>query len=149
MYLSKQKIFFKRSPYSDFLGFLLFFLNFMHYITFTEYKLFKQRTINYRMNRSTDLYMHICTPGFIYLSDRRKKTAVLHYIYKQPINLCLLYYIYHLIFIQVECYTKIYILLFIIIKIGRSEPILYLLYIYLCFKRKTSNIFNENKFSLK
>lgn len=42
----------------------------------------------------------------------------------------------------------LYILLFIIIKIGRSEPIPYI-YIYLYFKRKTSNIFNENKFSLK
>lgn len=117
----------------------------MHYITFTEYKLF-----NYRMNRSTDLYIYIYVHQdlFISLIAEKRQPYYITYLNSRLISVNYIIYIISFVLRWNAMYTKIYILLFIIIKIGRSEPIPYI-YIYLYFKRKTSIIFNENKFSLK
>lgn len=148
MYLSKQKIFFKRSPYSNILGVFFLILCIILHLLSTSYLNRGQLIIEWiDLQICTCIYVH--QDLFISLIAEKRQSYYITYINSRLISVYYIIYIISFVLRWNAMYTKIYILLFIIIKIGRSEPILYLLYIYLYFKRKTSNIFNENKFSLK
>lgn len=83
----------------------------------------------------TCIYVH--QDLFISLIAEKRQPYYITYINSRLIFVYYIIYIISFVLRWNAMYTKIYILLFIIIKIGRSEPIPYIyIYIYLYFKRK-------------
>lgn len=89
------------------------------------------------MNRSTDLYIYIYVHQdlFISLIAEKRQPYYITYLNSRLISVNYIIYIISFVLRWNAMYTKIYILLFIIIKIGRSEPIPYI-YIFIYILRE-------------